>query len=168
MACPMALIKRENTSLSTETRIKSDLINLITRIRTGVRIKKGITRANTGIRTRIGIDIVPVPLRTKKSMIVAVARIKTKTRRALPARIRSTRAAHPVRTKIKTRVRTRSIITSHRAPVLKIKRGKANKNLINKCLIQIFMKMIFTDIIAALKTRIRRAKIKISTDTAVL
>lgn len=133
MACPMALIKKENTSLSTETRIKRDLINPITRIRTGVRIKKGITRANTGIRTRIGIDTVPVPLRIKKSMTAAIARIKTKIRRALPARIRSIRVAHPVRTKIKTRVRTRNIITS-RAPVLKIRRGKINEKLINKCL----------------------------------
>lgn len=115
----MALTRRGNTNLSTETKI--GLTNQITRIRTEAKTKKEITKANIGIRTRTDTNIVQAPLRTRKSMIA----IKTKTRRAhLRAKTRSIKvAAHPAKIKIKIRARTRNIITS-RAQVRRIKTGK--------------------------------------------
>lgn len=113
----MALTRRGNTNLSTETKI--GLTNQITRIRTEAKTKKEITKANIGIRIRTDTNTVQAPLRTRKSMIA----IKTKTRRVhLRAKTRSIKvAAHPA--KIKIRARTRNIITS-RARVRRIKTGK--------------------------------------------
>lgn len=114
----MALTKRGNTNLNIE--IKNDLTNQIIRIRTGAKTRRKITKANIGIKTRTDTNIVLVPSRTKRNMI-AVAKIKTKKRRAPRlARTRNIRAAAPL---VRTRAKTRIIITNQ-VRALKTRTGK--------------------------------------------
>lgn len=122
----MALTKRGNTNLNIE--IKNDLTNQIIRIRTGAKTRRKITKANIEIKTRTDTNIVLVPSRTKRNMI-AVAKTKTKKRRAPRlARTRNTRAAAPL---VRTRAKTRIIITNQ-VRALKTRTGKKKEKRLEK------------------------------------
>lgn len=164
----MVSTKKGNTSLNIETKIKNDLTNQITRIKIEARIKKKITKANIGIKTKTGINIVPVPSRIKRSM-TAVARIRTR-RAPRPAKIRNIRAVAVVPpARIRTRTKTRNIITSQ-ARALKTKIGKKKRkrlgNLYTDVRISFLyssnMQSILLGIIAAPRIRIVLARTRIA------
>lgn len=116
----MALIEKENTSPNTEIKTRNALINRSIKTKTGARIERGITRAYT--RTRTDTNTVQVRSKTRTSMIAA---IKIKRKGAPPLiKTENTRVAvPPARIRIRTRAKTRNIITSP-AQVLKIRTGK--------------------------------------------
>lgn len=120
----MVSIKKGNTNQNTGTRIESDLTNRITKI--GVEIRRGIIKTNIGTRIRINTGIAPVLLKIKKSMTAAIIKIERVLRLA---KTRSTKVAvHPAKIKkrIRTRARTRNIITNR---ALKTKTGKIKRKM---------------------------------------